>query len=366
MKINALIYCCILMVCMGCKSYKTKYPYSLEDFRPELRGDLAKIIQSGVVGAPFKTENSEENYRISDLQKMFKSEHPLIRCFAFQGLIEKDSTNIRQLLLSSLDDTAVVSVYEGEWGVPRMYCSEYYIDKYFQQKNGKGNFKSVNQELLDPLIEKAPNLKNTLQAIAGIDTIAEKYYDRVRLIVNSAIANENTSNGANILTYDDDKVHVALYALSKFKKQKDISFIKENLRFNNPYYWEIIKNNPDSAYFSLVEEVYKQLKKANEISPKQLQIIFYGKRRNLIERFEDFLTAVAKFKNKKSAILLTDIINKELLPFNYYERNNFNSYKYTIYELLKENECKEYRPLINKLNEFYEPIYQKYKGSNKR
>ena len=37
----------VIVLLGGCKTYKSKYPYSLTDFNPELRVYLEKIIQNG-------------------------------------------------------------------------------------------------------------------------------------------------------------------------------------------------------------------------------------------------------------------------------------------------------------------------------
>ena len=101
----------VIVLLSACNSYKTKYPYSLNDFRPELRMHLEKIIENGGMCDYDNNENVFPDYyryfsekiSVEDLHKLIICEHPILRAMAFGYLREKDSLNISQLFNYCLD-----------------------------------------------------------------------------------------------------------------------------------------------------------------------------------------------------------------------------------------------------------------------
>ena len=64
------------------------------------------------------------------------------------------------------------------------------------------------------------------------------------------------------------------------------------------------------------------------------------------EKYDSFLAALISYKNKRSSEIIDTIIKRKLYPLPFSSGKN---YPYIIYDLLKENECPEYKRLINLL-----------------
>ncbi|NOT94119.1 hypothetical protein [Ferruginibacter sp.] len=329
----------------GCNTYKTKYPYSLDDFRPELRKHLEKVVEMGIAGAYYSKEFNEQ-CSIADLKKLLKCEHPLIRAEAFSLLINKDTSNIKELLLSSLDDTAIISVDHGEWGIPTMYCADYYYNQVSDMKRSK------MPEMLNILFEKHPYLNITFAKLGTADSLPEKYHDAIKQMAVNVI-NQRGGNGAPYITYEYEKPNDILFALSKYKSKNDIVFIKDHLYYAKDNSWKIISNNPDSTYFGFVEEYYDRLKGAKKSSPESLQIAFFRQDRG--KYYEDFLITLAKFKNKESAEMFSEILKERIFP----NRGTIgdNEFECLLYDVLKQDSCEEFKALIQTLK----PLAEGYK-----
>jgi hypothetical protein len=334
----------LLLLLSGCNTYKTKYPYSLDDFRPEYRKHLENTIELGIAEATYSGDEAiklaEEFYKncsITDLKKILQCEHPLLRALAFRILIDKDSNNIEHLLLTSLDDTAIISVNHGEWGIPTMYCADYYLE------TTKGYKKIKRQKILDILVDKHQSLETTFLELGAASSLPEKYYPVVKKMAIKIFDSQGMDNAAPYITYEDEKASDILFALSKYKNKNDIDFIKNHLQFNHSYVWQIIQRNPDTAYFSFVKDIFLSLEKEKESGPVYLQLAFRG-RQKIADQFENILLTLSKFKTEESAAVFSKIITQKLYPIGKYRKPN--EFECTLYDLLKKEYCDEYKNLL--------------------
>lgn len=340
----------LVIILSGCNNYKTKYPYSINDFRPELRNDLEKIVIAGIAN-PYETSEEDEKFNkkcsVDDLRKLMQCEHPLIRARAFSQLVKKDSANIENILLASLDDTAIIAVDRGEWGTPMMYCADYYLSEANKKIEWGG--------ILDTLVTKYPNLQTTFTRLTNTDSMPEKYYDAVK---NMALNYFVHHKGPFYIDNGNKTRSDILFALSKYKRKDDINFIKDHLRYSQLYFWELVQNNPDSAYLSVLkEEYFEPLKRAKQRGPENLQLAFWG-RHNRAAYFEDFLITLAKYKNQESAEMFSTILNERLFPAQ--DRILDNKFECLLYDVLKPAYCEEYKNLIEFLKPFAEDYKKKY------
>jgi hypothetical protein len=341
----------------GCNTYKTKYPYSLDDFKPEYRKHLENTIELGIAEATYSGEEAiklaEEFYKncsITDLKKILQCEHPLLRALAFRILIDKDSNNIEHLLLTSLDDTAIISVNHGEFGIRTEYCADYYLE------TTKGYKKIKCQKILDILVDKHRQLQTTFFELAGADSLPEKYYPAVKQMAVNFFLYRSTDNGAPYITYEDEKANAILFALSKFKKEEDIDFIKSKLNLHQLYTWELIKRNPDTGYFSILNNIFRDLEKAKKTEPEYFQNHFSGKYA-FAKDFEEILVALSKYTTKESAAIFSKIITQKLYPSYYRDAGEFEC---LIYSLLKETKTKAFQDLIANLKPVAEVFKRKH------
>jgi hypothetical protein len=347
----------IILVFTSCNSYKTKYPYSINDFKPEFRKHLQNTVNLGIWGAGYSLDDSRyaEEFNkycsVTDLKKLLHSEHPLLRAMAFWLLIDKDSNNIEHLLLTSLDDTAIISVNHGEFGITTEYCADYYLE------TTKGYKKIKRQKILDILVEKHPRLQTTFFELAGADSLPEKYYPAVKQMAINFFLNRNTDNGAPYITYEDEKANAILFALSKFKKKEDIDFIKRKLIPHHNYTWQLIKRNPDIGYFSILNNIFKDLEEAKASGPEYLQNRFSGKFAEA-KKFQEILVVLSKYTTTESAAIFSKIIAQKLYPSSYYR--NPGAFECSIYDLLKRTDTEAFQSLIVTLKPIAEAFKQQH------
>jgi hypothetical protein len=339
----------LFILLSGCNNSKTKYPYSINDFRPELRKDLEKIVEYGIA-YPYETSEEDEKFNkkcsVDDLRKLMQCEHPLIRARAFIQLVKKDSANIEAILLASLNDTAIIAVDDGEWGTPMMYCADFYLD----QTHGKTKIKW--KKIFDTLVTKYPNLHTTFNELTITDTLPEKYYDAVKsMAVNHG--------GAFYMSHGNKTKTDILFALSKYKRKDDINFIKDHLRYSDLYFWLLLQNNPDTAYFSILKKYLEPLQRAKKRGGEYLQTAFWGIQ-SKGENFEDFLITLAKFKNKESAEMFSVILKERIFPVSAVRRLLDNEFECILYDALKTAYCDEYESLIKSLKPFADMHRKKY------
>lgn len=340
--IKSLVFIVLLS---GCKTYKAKYPYSLSDFNPELRVHLEKIVENG--GMCEGEYNADREYivpetytylsektSVKDLYKLINSEHPVLRAYAFNILCDKEDSSINQILLNHLDDTAIVTVCRGEWGEKYAFVSDYFISQ------SERNTKILKSDLTDKVIKNHSYLSYAYFFIEDLENLEEKYYPVIK---------QMTKNPRGVHWYD--KLEVGLYVLSKYKKSEDVSFIANQLSTHwrsfsgyGNHCFSIITNNPDTAYFKILEAFYRNISRPS--TKEELQYNFYNSWYKLAEKYDSFLRALVSYKNKRSSEMIDTIIKRDLIPYNF---SRGETYHYTVYKLLKENECPEYKRLIKLL-----------------
>lgn len=326
----------LLIIFASCNNYKTKYPYSLSDFNPKLRKHLEKIVQVGCTSSEYERESYtylSKEASISDLQKLTECEHPLLRVVAFYSLCHKENFNIDNLLLSHLDDTAMVF---------NANLRPFYVSDEFLYSS-RSHTKIPELGLIDKIILKHNYLIHAYTFLYNQKETNEKYYPVIKSILNRETWLAPVFEGQ------------LLYALSKYKKQSDKNYIADRLynswRFFDDDCFKTISNDPDTVYFKVLVNYYNMLlgiAKRNE-----LEVSFTGTYNNQA-KFESFLSAVAAYKNKKSLEIFTQIISKKLYPqYLYSEQRMF----YVIYSIIEANPGKIYSNLIKSLK----PSYEKYK-----
>jgi hypothetical protein len=346
----------LVIIFSGCNNYKTKYPYSINDFRPELIKDLEKIVEAGIADYYETNEDVKESEKfnkkcsVDDLKKLMQCEHSLIRARAFNLLVKRNSANVENILLASLDDTAIIAVDRGEWGTPMMYCADYYLSEANKKIEWGG--------ILDTLVTKYPNLQTTFTQLTNTDSLPEKYYGAVKsMAINSLVHYK----GPFYIDHSNNIRSDILFALSKYKHKDDVTFIKDHLRYSRLYFWKLIQNNPDTAYFSVLkEEYFEPLKRAKKRGPENLQLAFWG-RYNRGDHYEDFLVTLAKFKNKESAEMFSEILKERIFPNR--GKIKDNEFECLLYDVLKQDSCTEYKTLIHALKPLAESYKTKYQIS---
>lgn len=341
----------IILLLSSCNSYKTKYPYSLNDFKPELRRHLEKIVQNGGrcdEDIDYENNTSTEstytyfknNVSISDLKKLINSEHPILRAYSFKFLCQKDSSDIDNLLLQHLDDTAIITWCRGEWGEKLIYVSDYFL----VQRNSIN--KVFSPLLKDEIIKNHNYLHAAYLLIYEMDKPEEKYYSFIKLMIKKARKSED--------------LYTVLYSLSTYRKKEDIPFIADELFANWKRFgfdtFKLIADNPDTAYFKIVEQYFRYISHGK--TENEIQINFYRSSNNLSEKYNSFIEALASYKNKKSAAILGQIINRKIYPA--YDDTELSRRENEVYDIICKNTCIEYKTFLSQLKPQADAYKKKY------
>ncbi len=350
-----LRFAVIIIVFSSCNSYKAKYPYSLNDFKPELRKHLEKIVQNGGrcdddidYGENNSSENTysylKNNTSVSHLEKLINAEHPILRAYGFKVLCNKDSFDIDNLLLHHLDDTATIIWCKGEWGEDLIYVSDYFLVRRMIKN------KILNKSLKDEVIINHSYLRKAYQFISEVDKPEEKYYPIIKKMIKKARQSED--------------LNTALYALSTYKKKEDISFITEELfanwrRFEDEPF-KLIKDNPDTAYFKILERYFRYISYGT--TEADIQVSFYRSPDNIFKKYDSFLEALTSYKNKPSAEILAQIINRKIFPVESIRDRitELNWRKNELYDILLRNSCAAYKTLLAQLKPFADAYKRKH------
>lgn len=323
----------LFILLSGCNTYKTKYPYSLDDFRPELRKHLEKIVSN-----PFLDDIDEDaaNYLDNhtsekELRKIIKSEHPILRAIAFKYFSLRKSVDFSKILIENLDDTALafISRYSGDITT----VADYYIDK------SEGHSTILKSDLMDEVINNHPYLYYAAHFFQLKSLAKEKYYPALKRIITAEYPLHYRIRRELIMK------------LSAYKKNDDTAFIAQRLRNSRAQdaaaNFVLVENNPIDEYFFLIEKFYKKILYFKEKESLQQEFIRYE---NFHEAFENFILANAAYKSKQSAEILTDILNRKLYGHSINDKHNYGDiyFQHILAEALKKYNCIFYTPLLAK------------------
>lgn len=230
--------------------------------------------------------NIDRNASDDELAWLSRSEHPLLRAVAFRLLLKRPGVDHFDLIMHHLDDSAMVQVDWGEWGLRPKMVSDYLIGEA-RWKTESDRMKTVEQ-----IIMKHDYLDEAYYALNRID-IHEKYYPFIKEM--------------SLRDRPFDERENALYALARFKKKEDIPLIKDILLTHRGYLgsqsFRLMEEFPDSSYMAVFEMFY----------PRR----FYRTicRDQNVELAEEFLQSLASYKTDSSAKLLSAILNRRpLMP----------------------------------------------------
>jgi hypothetical protein len=333
----------------SCNTYKTKYPYSLADFKPELRKQLEKIVADG--GHCLASDDTVLRYMKDEipnsvLLKINKSEHPILRATAFTALSRKKIPDLDYLLMKNLDDTAVISYCAGEFGPRETTVADYILDE------SKGKTNLLKSALIETVITKHPYLIHAASFYIRELNAEEKYYPTLKKIIQ------------NKYTWHYNLEEELINELSSYKKNEDTIEIANALKHKwfkkEEYKFQLIEGNPVGAYFFVIEKYYNRLLKFDEQKLLQYEFI----RDNDFEIiFGKFISATASYKSKKSADILSAILDKKLYPGfttgNKEDSRGFH-FHYILFNAINQYNCQQYTNLLTAIKPKAQIYRKKY------
>ena len=277
----------LLFAFVGCNT-DTRTSYAIRDFSKTLQPYLVRVVSEGVVGYDTATRFILKHATDEDLKQLSQSEHPVLRALAFREMLDRPTFDHYDLIMTHLDDTAIVSIDDGEWGVRYRRVSDEVL------QHGRWKDKSARKRTIDEVVLKHNYLNSAYGKLAGLER-KEVYYPSIK---------EMSQNERSFCDYFYNNEQ-AQYALAAYQKKEDIPAIKQFLLSNK---WRLsrisfglMQNYPNETYLEIHEKYYLRH--------------FY---RNLCtdQKVDDaisFIKSVAVYKNDRSEKILRSILNRN--PF---------------------------------------------------
>lgn len=284
----------LLVLLFSCKNEQGN-SYAIKDFRKSLQPFLIEIASKGIV----TYHDSSQNSSITDdeLIRISKSENPVLRATAFSEMLDRSSFNHFNVIMSHLDDTAIVPVDRGEFGIWFLAVSDNILQK--------ARWKTIQEK--DSTIEQVLTKHNYLQAAYTILNRLEPQEKYYRYIKDMATRPRRLDpyNGYEL---SFDEIEYALYGLARFRKKEDIQIIKNQLM---KHAWELsdvsfrlMKEFPDTAYFDVLKSYHdSQFYHFSGNRPHGFTGVIADKASP-----EDFIGALVIQQNDRSARLLDSML----------------------------------------------------------
>jgi hypothetical protein len=313
---------CILIlaaITLSCNyGYKTKYPYTVKDYSNNLQPYLLKALTLGLPGYDSAVHFLNEQSSVEELKKLALCEHPVLRMLALRVLMWRKEIDHYPIIMSHLDDSAMVATDEGEFGMGMKTVTDFMLQHAHWASKEKRN------EAADFILMHHNNFSSAYIILRRLP-LNEKYY----AIVKEMVQRENHSY--------DYEIENALWYLAQFNRKEDISLIKSIMDAND--WWlgqdsfKIMEEYPDDRYLDILQ--------------------YYGKStlwrdmrsddfRN--DRMQYFYEAVGVYKNKRAADLLSWLL--KYIPAdvrcNYYAED----YCVYLYKAICDNSCESYKDLV--------------------
>lgn len=271
----------------------------------------------------------------AELQRLARSEHPILRAAAFREMWSRQSLNHQDLILNHLDDTALVFSDAGEFGIwDRTVSDDILQEAFFLNEEERSR-------VIDTVLFRYNYLQSAYVVLKRLEP-DEKHYPYIR---DMALRPRRTDPDAgNELGFGD--IEYALYGLAKFQKKDDVKLIRERLM---KHYWkmsdisfQLIQEYPDTAYFDVLHEYHRRrFYKFSGFRPHG----FTGFPADRAAP-EDFINALVMQRSERSANLL-DTILTNLENFTWM-RDRENIMDATILAIWN-NPCKAYEGLNKKI-----------------
>jgi hypothetical protein len=270
-----------------------------------------------------------------ELVRLGRSEHPILRAAAFREMLERKSFNHFDIIIDHLDDTALVFIDAGEFGIWDRTVS----DDILQGAGWKTQ--EAKNKTVEQVLAKHNYLWSAYIILKELEP-QEKYYPFIK---DMATRPRRLSQYEGYeLGFGD--IEYALYGLAKYKKKEDVQIIKNKLM---KHVWELsdvsfrmMKEFPDTAYLDILKTYHRgQFYKFSGNRP-------YGFSGVVADRAtpEDFIQALAVQQNDKSAKLLDTMLNRlQLLTCMPDKENIINE----IITAIWEHPCPAYAKLREKI-----------------
>lgn len=321
-----ITYIFIISIFISCGN-KNPYPNKISDFRSELQIHLKKLASEKKLPSSDTIARNyiKDNCTKVELLKLLKCEDPILRVIAYRTLINKNEKDYFKILLGHLSDSTKVEWWYFEDAADSFMVSDLLIRKAEDSRKLTQTEKSI---LVDSVLLKHPYLDVSNWMIQDIEP-NERYYSIIKQ--------------KSKLKTDRCGVQLgACYALSKFKKEEDLEFLKKIFNsqkdFCGDWIFKSIEVNPNQIYFPILKKYY------DETVKKKKQISYDG--------LKYYCRAIAIYKNQESLELLMELLDKKNYPDTWYFKQN-EEYVFTAIHKYKDPIYNDlYKKLKPKMSEF--------------
>ena len=332
-----------LIICiLSCKNDKGNNS-AIKDFRRSLQPFLINMVTAGIV----TYHDSSQIKRITDdeLIRLGKSENPVLRATALIEMFDRTSFNHFEVIMTHLDDTAIVATDNGEFGIRFETVSDYLI------RTAGWETAQTREETIESVLTKHNYLSSAYSILTNIEAQG-KYYPFIK---DMAARPRRLSRyeGYELAFYE---IEYALYGLAKFQKKEDIELIKNKLMNS---VWELsdvsfrlMKEFPDTAYLDVLQAYHRrQFYKFSGIRPYGFTGFHADKAAP-----EDFIQALVVQQNDRSAKLLDTMLT--YLP-KYTCMPDKKNIINTVIKEIWEHPCSAYAQLREKIKHKAEKLLKK-------
>lgn len=329
-----------LLVCLfACKNEQGE-SYAIKDFRKSLQPFLYKIVTTGYV--TYYDSSQIKSITDKELIRLAKSENPILRATALREMLDRNSFNHFDAVINHLNDTAIVAVDNGEFGIGFRTVSDYVIQEALWETLQEKN------RTIEQVLTKHNYLSSAYNILTSIEA-QEKYYPYIK---------EMATRPRRLDRYENyelgfHEIEYALYGLAKFQKKEDVQILKNKLL---NHVWELsdvsfrlMKEFPDTAYFDVLQTYHRrQFYKFSGNRPHGFSGLVADRAAP-----EDFIEALVVQQNDKSANLLDTMLN--YLP-KYTCMPDKQNIINTVIEQIWEHPCPAYARIREKVKHKAEEI----------
>lgn len=322
-----------LIVCLLSCEERQRNIYAIKDFRKSIQPFLSMVASSGLVS--YYDSSQTGGITNAELIRLSKCENPTLRAAAYGEMLRRNTFNPFEIVMNHLNDTAMVTIDEGEFGLGFRRVSDFVLQR------ANWEWLDSNGQIADRLITKHNYLSTAYTMLTKLEP-QEKYYPYIRDMATHP-RNLDPYEGYE-LNFGD--IEYALYGLAKFRKKQDIPVIRQKLM---KYVYELsdvsfhlMKEFPDTAYLDVLQ-VYHQrfFYRFSGVRPHGFTGVAADRAAP-----EDFIDALVVQRNEQSANLLDTMLHRLSEYTCMPDRDNIIK---AVVAAIKEHPCAAYTRLHVKI-----------------
>ncbi|MFT3677778.1 MAG: hypothetical protein QM781_17935 [Chitinophagaceae bacterium] len=330
-RLKYLLLIAIIACVSSCKNKQNNF-YAIKDFRKPVQPFLHVVASKGMV--TYYDSSQISIITDAELVRLGKSENPILRATAYSQMLKRKSFNKLDVILNHLDDTSMVAIDEGEFGMAFRRVSDFILlEANWERFDAK-------DRVVDRLITKHNYLSTAYTMLPQLNP-QERYYSYIK---DMAIRPRHTDPYQGYeLGFGD--IEYALYGLAKFRKGQDVPVIRHTLLKHvgdlSDVSFRLMKEFPDTAYLDVLQIYHTRFfYRFSGVRPHGFTGVAADRAAP-----EDFINALVAQKSEQSAIMLDTMLHR-LAGFTCMpDRDNIMR---AVVAAIRENPCSAYVRLRKK------------------